>query len=91
MGTLKTTEFHRAYISCSIFFQVNTLLQLENIASYPFMTKLINSNEVYLHALWFDVATGEVNYFSRQKQHFVEIRDSNFEELLGSEMDNAVS
>ncbi|XP_060068847.1 beta carbonic anhydrase 1-like [Ylistrum balloti] len=62
--------------------QVNCLQQLQNIASYPFLKDLITRQEVKLHAMWFDIYTGEVFMFSRTQQKFIEINDQNINHLL---------
>ena len=48
--------------------QVNTLLQMENIASYPFMTEGIRNGDTMVHAMWFDIFSGEIQYFSRKQK-----------------------
>ena len=51
-----------------LWLQVNTLLQMENVASYSFMTDLIRNGQTYIHALWFDIYTGNIFCFSRRKK-----------------------
>eukprot|EP00095_Tigriopus_kingsejongensis_P002934 maker-scaffold517_size150149-snap-gene-0.15 protein:Tk02934 transcript:maker-scaffold517_size150149-snap-gene-0.15-mRNA-1 annotation:"beta-carbonic anhydrase" len=70
--------------------QVNTLLQMENIASYGFMGDLVRDGRTHIHAMWFDIYTGDIYYFSRKQKCFVTIEDSNVEELL-SEVDSGGS
>ena len=48
--------------------QVNTLLQMENIASYPFMAENIQNGNTFVHAMWFDIFSGEIQYFSRKQK-----------------------
>lgn len=62
--------------------QVNTLQQLQNIASYGFMRDILATGKTHLHALWFDIYTGDIYYFSRQKKRFVEINESSFYTLM---------
>ena len=62
--------------------QVNTLQQLQNIASYNFMRDGLSRGRVYLHALWFDIYTGDIYYFSRQQKKFVDVNEHNLEKLL---------
>lgn len=62
--------------------QVNTLLQMENIASYPFMIDCTRSGKTHLHAMWFDIFTGEIYFFSRRRKHFLPILDSGVDLLL---------
>ena len=60
-----------------LFIQINTLVQLENVASYPFLAELLQEGTVKLHAFWFDVQNGEVHYFSKKSQQFDIINDQN--------------
>ncbi|XP_027239041.1 beta carbonic anhydrase 1 isoform X2 [Penaeus vannamei] len=62
--------------------QVNTLQQLQNIASYNFMREGLSRGKVYIHALWFDIYTGDIYYFSRQQKMFVDVNEGNIEMLL---------
>lgn len=62
--------------------QVNTLMQMENIASYPFMADCIRDGRTHIHAMWFDIFTGEIYYFSRRQKHFIPILDENADTLL---------
>ncbi|KAK4304263.1 hypothetical protein Pmani_023781 [Petrolisthes manimaculis] len=62
--------------------QVNTLQQLQNIASYNFMREGLSRGRVYIHALWFDIYTGDIYYFSRQQKRFVDVNETNMERLL---------
>lgn len=48
--------------------QVNTLLQMENIASYPFMVEAIKNGDTMVHAMWFDIFSGEIQYFSKKQK-----------------------
>lgn len=62
--------------------QVNTLEQLSNIASYGFLKKRLETFDLHLHALWFDIYTGEVFYFSRASKRFVPINERTIDDLL---------
>lgn len=55
--------------------QINTLQQLQNIASYGFLKKRLERHELHIHALWFDIYTGDIYYFSRANKRFVEINE----------------
>ncbi|XP_018578008.1 beta carbonic anhydrase 1-like, partial [Anoplophora glabripennis] len=63
--------------------QINTLQQLQNIASYGFLKSRLEKHELHIHALWFDIYTGEVYYFSRSAKQFVLIDEESFAKLLG--------
>lgn len=62
--------------------QINTLQQLQNIASYGFLKKRLEKHELHIHALWFDIYTGEIYYFSRGAKRFVLVEEDSFEKLL---------
>lgn len=62
--------------------QINTLQQLQNIASYGFLKQRLEKFELHLHALWFDIFTGDIYYFSRGAKKFVIIDENNIEKLL---------
>ncbi|XP_017876706.1 beta carbonic anhydrase 1 isoform X1 [Ceratina calcarata] len=55
--------------------QINTLQQLQNIASYGFLKKRLERHDLHIHALWFDIYTGDIYYFSRANKRFVEINE----------------
>ncbi|XP_077294076.1 carbonic anhydrase beta isoform X2 [Arctopsyche grandis] len=63
--------------------QVNTLQQLQNIASYGFLKRRLESHDLHLHALWFDIYTGDVYYFSRRAKRFVIVDENTFNSLMG--------
>ncbi|RXG52240.1 Beta carbonic anhydrase 1 [Armadillidium vulgare] len=48
--------------------QVNALQQLQNIASYNFMRDGLSRGRVYIHALWFDIYTGDIYYLVDNKK-----------------------
>ncbi|CAG9771161.1 unnamed protein product [Ceutorhynchus assimilis] len=62
--------------------QINTLQQLQNIASYGFLRKRLEKHQLHIHAIWFDIYTGEIYYFSRKLKKFVIIDEDNFKQLL---------
>jgi len=62
--------------------QINTLQQLENIASHGFLEEYLDKKSVHLHAMWFDVYTGDMYMFSRRRKRFVIIDESTVAQLL---------
>ncbi|XP_013382323.1 beta carbonic anhydrase 1 [Lingula anatina] len=64
------------------FSQINTLNQLQNIASYPFLKEKLQTGKVRLHALWFDIHSGNVYIFSKMEKKFVEINEENYGMLM---------
>ena len=47
---------------------VNTLVQAENASSHGFMAGLMREGRALVHAMWFDVRSGDVLYFSRKEK-----------------------
>ncbi|XP_069365917.1 beta carbonic anhydrase 1 isoform X2 [Maniola hyperantus] len=62
--------------------QVNTLQQLQNIASYGMLKKRLQRHDLHIHALWFDIYTGDIYYFSRRAKRFLIIDESSYEVIL---------
>nr|CAD7446618.1 unnamed protein product [Timema bartmani]CAD7456004.1 unnamed protein product [Timema tahoe]CAD7605111.1 unnamed protein product [Timema genevievae] len=62
--------------------QINCLQQLQNIASYGFLKKRLERHDLHIHALWFDIYTGDIYFFSRQSKRFVEINETTIKQLL---------
>ena len=62
--------------------QVNTLQQIENVASYGFLKKRLESHDLHIHALWFDIYTGDIYYFSRNSKRFIPIDETSIDQLL---------
>jgi len=62
--------------------QVNALQQLHNIASYPWMEKLIQSRSVHLHAMWLDIHKANLHVFSCEQKRFVLVDENSVERLL---------
>lgn len=70
-------------ISCTgRVLQVNCLQQLENIAAYPFLKEKLNKRDLFLHAFWYDVHSGNVLLLSKRRQKFVEINDRSYFALV---------
>lgn len=68
--------------------QVNTLIQMENIASYSFVSDCIEKGEAQVHAFWYDISSGEILFFSKNQKHFVPINEQNVD-LLIRELQNS--
>ncbi|XP_032513175.2 beta carbonic anhydrase 1 isoform X1 [Danaus plexippus] len=62
--------------------QVNTLQQLQNIASYGMLKKRLEKHDLHIHALWFDIYTGDIYYFSRRAKRFLIIDEASYEVIL---------
>ena len=68
---------------------VNTLLQMENVTSYPFMRSHKNGR-IHIHAFWFDIYTGDIHCYSRKEQTFVIVSEETLPKLQ-AELDELVS
>lgn len=62
--------------------QINTLEQLSNVASYGFLKRRLETHDLHIHALWFDIYTGDVYYFSRGAKRFVAVDESSVDCLV---------
>lgn len=62
--------------------QINTLEQLSNVASYGFLKRRLETHDLHIHALWFDIYTGDIYYFSRGAKRFVAVDESSVEGLV---------
>jgi len=62
--------------------QVHCLQQMQNIASYSFLKSRLEKHELHIHALWFDIYTGDIYYFSRREKRFIEINENTIDPLL---------
>uniref|UniRef100_A0A1A9X200 Carbonic anhydrase n=1 Tax=Glossina brevipalpis TaxID=37001 RepID=A0A1A9X200_9MUSC len=61
--------------------QINTLQQVSNVASYGFLKPRLESHDLHIHALWFDIYTGDIYYFSRGSKRFVPVDEQSVEKL----------
>jgi carbonic anhydrase len=50
--------------------QVNVLLQLENLLTYPFVKEKYDKGELGLHGWWFDIAEAHVYAYSKEQNRF---------------------
>jgi len=90
------TEKFPAYIDVDEKFSVNdkismvnTLVQMQNVTSYPFMHSCLRDGRTHVHALWFDVYTGEVHCFSRKEKTFIPVNEETVEQLISELEQNA--
>src|SRR5690349_21372386 len=59
--------------------QINTLQQLQNVASYGFLKRRLEQHDLHIHALWFDIYTGDIYYFSRRSKRFLSVTEDTIE------------
>lgn len=62
--------------------QLNVLVQLENIASYPVVQERLAAGTLRLHGWWFDIAHAQVHAYRKGLDRFVPIDETQGEELL---------
>jgi carbonic anhydrase len=51
--------------------QLNVLLQLEHLATYPIVREQVAQGELHLIGWWFDIATGDMHAWREQDRKFV--------------------
>lgn len=62
--------------------QINTLQQVQNVASYGFLKRRLEQHDLHIHALWFDIYSGDIYYFSRQSKRFITINEDTVEKIV---------
>lgn len=69
---------------CSIYlcFLVFSFVSVSNVASYGFLKKRLETHDLHIHALWFDIYTGDIYYFSRGQKRFVHVDEENYERII---------
>lgn len=64
--------------------QMNVLVQMEHILSYPQVLQSVEMGTLRVHGWWFDIAHADVYYYENHVNRFVMIEESVKEILLGS-------
>ena len=67
---------------CDQLGQLNVLVQLEHLASYPIVRERIADGTLHLIGLWFDIATGELCAYRRETRAFEIIDQSTAEQII---------
>ncbi|MBE7491626.1 MAG: carbonic anhydrase [Planctomycetes bacterium] len=62
--------------------QINVLVQLDNLRSYPFVAEHERQGKLRLHAWWFDIANAEVHVFDARTGRFQVIDETRAEQLI---------
>lgn len=62
--------------------QLNVLLQIEHIKSYPAVQKRIDEGSLSIHAWWFDIAKADVYAYDKQLKRFVIIDEESVNRFL---------
>jgi len=50
--------------------RISILCQIENLLTYPFVKKLVQAQKLYLHGWYYDVSSGELEYYDSDKYEF---------------------
>ena len=62
--------------------QLNVLLQLEHLSTYPAVLERLAAGRLALHAWWFDIARAEVSAYEEAAGRFVVIDEAEAERIL---------
>lgn len=62
--------------------QINVLLQLEHVLSYPFIRERVEKRELHLHGWWFDIGRAQVHCFDPEFNSFVPIDESQAQRMM---------
>lgn len=62
--------------------QIHCMQQAQHVSSYPFLQKMIESGDLSVNALWFDIHSGNVFMFSDVEHRFVVIEEENVDSLI---------
>ncbi len=67
---------------CDQLSQLNVLVQIEHLASYPIVRQRLDDGTLYLSGWWFDIAKGEMFAYLRDRRIFETIDRNTAEQLL---------
>ncbi|MFO1462325.1 MAG: carbonic anhydrase [bacterium] len=62
--------------------QLNVLVQMEHVASYPFVQEKIAAGELLVHGWWFDIAHADVYAYEPEEDRFVLVEVGEAERIL---------
>jgi carbonic anhydrase len=62
--------------------QINVLLQLEHLKSYPVVRERLERKDIQLHGWWFDIGKAEVSAYEQTQNRFVPIDETQAESIL---------
>ena len=71
---------------CDQLSQLNVLVQLEHLATYPIVRERMADGSLYLSGWWFDIAKGDMYIYQRERRSF-EIIDRTVAERLIRQLD----
>lgn len=62
--------------------QLNVLMQMEHVKSYPVVQKRISEGKIQIMGWWFDIANADVYAFEEEENRFILIDEEEAERLL---------
>lgn len=62
--------------------QLNVLVQMEHISSYPFVKERVTSGDLMIHGWWFDIANAAVLAYEPEDRRFVVVEEGEAERIL---------
>jgi carbonic anhydrase len=62
--------------------QANVLQQLDHVATFPIVQRLLGSGELQLHGLWFDIAHAMVWLYEDHRDRFIALDEAELVRLL---------
>ncbi|TKD03094.1 carbonic anhydrase [Polyangium fumosum] len=65
--------------------QANVLQQLEHVATYADVRKRVDAGTITLHGWWFDVATGDVHVYDKERGGYILLDEAEAERVLGGQ------
>jgi len=65
--------------------QLNVLLQMQHLLSYPLVEKKVRLKEIRLHGWWFELKNAEVFSFNKNQGRFVSFDESEAKRMLSEE------
>jgi carbonic anhydrase len=63
--------------------QLNVLVQIEHLLTYPIVQQKVESGELQLSAWWFDIGKGEMSAFEPEQRRFELIDHTTGDRLIG--------
>lgn len=62
--------------------QINVLVQLEHLVSYPIVRERLHAGDLHLSGWWFDIANAEMHAYHRESRTFEPIDDRTAQRLI---------
>ena len=65
--------------------QINVLVQIEHVKTYPNIQERLNAGTLRIHGWWFDIKTADVYSFNTEKNGFVILDEEEADRLIRTE------